>query len=124
MLTLPLIIAACGHSPRNQPIDGAALPKGTKKATATKAKKRTPISCFRRTGLRGPETGGNFWQATNRDGTVVRVERYDSAGKAKSAVKAAAGVAAAQAGRYAVFGPSKLSDDGSTAKVATCLKSR
>jgi hypothetical protein len=66
-----------------------------------------PLDCLEQAGLSNPEQrDADLWR-----GGSVRVHRMTSAAEARSAVRDAVDVWAAAAGRYAVFGTLKTSDE-------------
>jgi hypothetical protein len=127
-LVLAAVLTACGGSDSNNDGSSAATDTATTKTkttTWTAKEMRDPVSCLKQAGLPGVEqTTANLWRgAIPLTGLVIRVEKFPSKGEALAAVADADRVAAYYGGgRYGVFGPLKNRDDGSTERVAACLR--
>jgi hypothetical protein len=72
-------------------------------------------------GLESVEKRAKTWTAFHPDGYAIRVKQYGSPAAAHQAVEAAAGLPAAQANFFGVFGPAEDRDNGATQAVARCL---
>jgi hypothetical protein len=98
----------------------AATTAGPRTTTQTEEAAAAPLDCLEQAGLSNPEQrDDDFWRGGN-----VRVQRMTSAAEARSAEHDAVDVWAAAAGRYAVFGTFKTSDDSraDVEAVADCLR--
>lgn len=83
--------------------------------------KHTPESCMLKAGLESVEKRAKTWTAFHPDGYAIRVKKYGSPAAAHQAVQAAAGLPAAQANFFGVFGPAEDLKNRSALAVARCL---
>lgn len=97
-------------------------PMNMEDRTKKPATERDPEACLAAAELKiVEEDDANIWRGQGERGGVV-VEKFPSEAKARDVVKGADLIVAEQVRRYAVKGPVKASDDGTTGIVADCLR--
>jgi hypothetical protein len=82
----------------------------------------TPASCLGDAGVDSmSKPTPRTWRGVHASGYMIRVQQFRSPAAAHRAVEAATDGVAYQANFFGIFGPTRVRDDGATAKVARCL---
>lgn len=120
LLAVLLVLTACGEAP--------AQAGGRADAPAPQAKPRkpAPVAGLEEAGLSSIDhLEGSLWRGFSAEGWLVRIQRWSSATKAREVVRQADLLVGEPVGKYAVLGPAPGTDEeGSTARVAACLRRR